>query len=181
MHTRKDSTESQSKHRRSVGSEQRGYRTKKSKSAATGRTRGQGAARQGSRRAKPSVSRAKSKGARDGGPRARRSGVAGAGRSKATKRKARGNPSRTRASASKRVGQRSGGSRAPRSGRRYGPRASEKVGEVMHEMKHGQLRRGRSGKKVTDRRQAIAIALSEARREGAKVPEPPAKRKRSAG
>lgn len=40
----------------------------------------------------------------------------------------------------------------------------------MHEMKRGQLRSGRSGKKVKNRKQAIAIGLSQARREGAKVP-----------
>jgi hypothetical protein len=40
----------------------------------------------------------------------------------------------------------------------------------MHEMKHGTLKSGRSGKKVTSRKQAIAIGLSEARREGGKVP-----------
>ena len=40
----------------------------------------------------------------------------------------------------------------------------------MHEMKRGKLRSGRSGKKVTSRKQAIAIGLSEARREGGKVP-----------
>jgi uncharacterized protein DUF6496 len=40
----------------------------------------------------------------------------------------------------------------------------------MHEMKRGQLKSGRSGRKVTSRKQAIAIGLSEARRSGAKVP-----------
>ena len=40
----------------------------------------------------------------------------------------------------------------------------------MHEMKRGQLKSGRSGKRVTSRKQAIAIGLSEARRAGAKVP-----------
>ena len=44
----------------------------------------------------------------------------------------------------------------------------------MDEMKHGTLRSGRSGKKVTNPRQAIAIGLSEARRTGAKVPKQPA-------
>lgn len=43
----------------------------------------------------------------------------------------------------------------------------------MHEMKHGQLRSGGSGKKVTNPKQAIAIGLSKARREGAKVPPNP--------
>jgi hypothetical protein len=57
---------------------------------------------------------------------------------------------------------------------RYGRKAQSKVKRAMHEMKHGQLRSGRSGKKVTSRKQAIAIGLSEARREGARVPKKPA-------
>jgi hypothetical protein len=55
-------------------------------------------------------------------------------------------------------------------GQKYGRKASEKVEKVMHERKHGTLRSGGSGKKVTSRKQAIAIGLSEARRAGAKVP-----------
>ena len=53
---------------------------------------------------------------------------------------------------------------------RYGKKAQSKVKRAMHERKHGTLRSGRSGKKVTSRKQAIAIGLSEARRAGAKVP-----------
>ena len=53
---------------------------------------------------------------------------------------------------------------------KYGKKASDKVEENMHEMKRGKLKSGRSGKKVTSRKQAIAIGLSEARREGGKVP-----------
>lgn len=52
---------------------------------------------------------------------------------------------------------------------KYSKRAGDKVGEVMHEMKEGKLKSG-SGKKVTSRKQAIAIGLSEARKDGAKVP-----------
>jgi hypothetical protein len=48
--------------------------------------------------------------------------------------------------------------------------ASSKVAKVMRERKHGTLKSGRSGKKVTSRKQAIAIGLSEARKSGAKVP-----------
>lgn len=59
--------------------------------------------------------------------------------------------------------------------RKYGKKAAKKVERVMRERKQGKLRSGRSGKKVTSRKQAIAIGLSEARREGAKVP-PPKKR-----
>ena len=53
---------------------------------------------------------------------------------------------------------------------KYGRQAAKKVKRAMHERKHGTLRSGRSGKKVTSRKQAIAIGLSEARRSGAKVP-----------
>jgi len=54
--------------------------------------------------------------------------------------------------------------------RKYGPKAQEKVERSMREMKQGKLRSGRSGKKVTSRKQAIAIGLSEARAAGGKVP-----------
>ena len=54
--------------------------------------------------------------------------------------------------------------------RKYGEKAHEKVEKAMHERKRGTLRSGRSGKKVTSRKQAIAIGLSEARRGGGKVP-----------
>ncbi|HET6974951.1 MAG TPA: DUF6496 domain-containing protein [Pyrinomonadaceae bacterium] len=53
---------------------------------------------------------------------------------------------------------------------RYGKKASEKVEKAMHERKQGTLKSGRSGKKVTSKKQAIAIGLSEARAEGGKVP-----------
>jgi hypothetical protein len=53
---------------------------------------------------------------------------------------------------------------------RYGSKASEKVEKAMHERKKGTLKSGRSGKKVKSRKQAIAIGLSEARKEGGKVP-----------
>ena len=53
---------------------------------------------------------------------------------------------------------------------RYSKKASKKVEKAMHERKHGTLKSGRSGKKVTSKKQAIAIGLSEARAEGAKVP-----------
>ncbi len=52
---------------------------------------------------------------------------------------------------------------------KYSKGAEEKVGEVMHEMKEGKLKTG-TGKKVTNPKQAIAIALSEAREEGGKAP-----------
>src|SRR5262249_28820936 len=52
---------------------------------------------------------------------------------------------------------------------KYGKKAQSKVKRAMHEGKHGTLTSGRSGRKVKSRKQAIAIGLSEARREGAKV------------
>ena len=55
--------------------------------------------------------------------------------------------------------------------RRYSKKASKKVARVMRERKRGTLRSGRSGKKVTSRKQAIAIGLSEARAAGARIPE----------
>ncbi|HYC79709.1 MAG TPA: DUF6496 domain-containing protein [Candidatus Binatia bacterium] len=55
---------------------------------------------------------------------------------------------------------------------RYGKKAQQKVKTVMKEYKAGKLKSGGSGKKVTNRKQAIAIGLSEARKKGAKVPPP---------
>jgi hypothetical protein len=57
--------------------------------------------------------------------------------------------------------------------RKYSKAASAKVERAMHEMKEGKLRSGGNGKKVTSRKQAVAIGLSEARREGKKVPRKP--------
>lgn len=54
--------------------------------------------------------------------------------------------------------------------RRYSRASQQAVKRTMHERKEGTLRSGRSGKKVTSRKQAIAIGLSEARKSGAKVP-----------
>ena len=67
--------------------------------------------------------------------------------------------------------------------RKYSKKASKKVEKVMRERKQGKLRSGRSGKKVTSRKQAIAIGLSEARRSGAKVPKKRAssRKKKSGG
>ena len=53
---------------------------------------------------------------------------------------------------------------------KYSKKTGEKVEKVMREKKKGTLKSGRSGKKVTSRKQAIAIGLSEARKAGAKVP-----------
>ncbi|MCW3083964.1 MAG: hypothetical protein JWP12_1330 [Bacteroidetes bacterium] len=62
---------------------------------------------------------------------------------------------------------------------KYGKKASEKVEKSLHEMKHGELRSG-SGEKVTSRKQAIAIGLSEAREAGGKVPKKTVAKKTSA-
>jgi len=53
---------------------------------------------------------------------------------------------------------------------RYGEKAAKKVEQAMHEMHKGTLHSGKSGKKVTSRKQAIAIGLSQARKAGGKVP-----------
>jgi hypothetical protein len=83
-----------------------------------------------------------------------------------------------RKKSSSKTGARKTGSRKTGS-RRYGAKASKKVGRSMHEMKEGSLRSGRSGKRVTNPKQAIAIGLSEARREGGKVPSRPRKKRSS--
>lgn len=53
---------------------------------------------------------------------------------------------------------------------KYGKKAQEKVEKAVHEMKRGKLKSGKSGKKVSSRKQAIAIGLSQARKAGGKVP-----------
>lgn len=53
---------------------------------------------------------------------------------------------------------------------KYGKKAQESVERAMHKMKEGKLKSGKSGKAVKSKKQAIAIALSEARKKGAKVP-----------
>jgi hypothetical protein len=60
---------------------------------------------------------------------------------------------------------------------KYGKKAGEKVERAMRERKRGTLKSGRSGRRVTSRKQAIAIGLSEARRSGAKVPKKKGSRK----
>ena len=63
---------------------------------------------------------------------------------------------------------------------RYGKKAQQKVKRAMHERKKGKLKSGRSGKKVTSRKQAIAIGLSEARKKGKKVPKRKSAKRKSA-
>ena len=54
---------------------------------------------------------------------------------------------------------------------KYGKKAQQEVDKAMHEMKRGDLKSGKSGKKVTSRDQAVAIGLSKAREKGGKVPD----------
>jgi len=54
--------------------------------------------------------------------------------------------------------------------RKYGEKSQKSVKNAMHEFKRGQLKSGKSGKTVKNRKQAIAIGLSKARKKGAKVP-----------
>lgn len=61
--------------------------------------------------------------------------------------------------------------------KKYGEKATTKVAKAMHERKRGTLTSGRSGRKVTSKKQAIAIGLSEARAEGGKVPKKRAEKK----
>ena len=63
--------------------------------------------------------------------------------------------------------------------KKYGKKAQDKVEKAMHERKRGTLKSGSSGKKVKSRKQAIAIGLSEARREGGKVPSKKSSKKSS--
>lgn len=53
---------------------------------------------------------------------------------------------------------------------KFGPKAQKEVEKAVHEMKEGKLKSGHSGKKVTSRKQAVAIGLSKARKAGGKVP-----------
>lgn len=55
---------------------------------------------------------------------------------------------------------------------KFGPKAQKEVETAMHEMKRGELKSGKSGKKVTSKKQAVAIGLSKARHSGAKAPKP---------
>jgi hypothetical protein len=62
---------------------------------------------------------------------------------------------------------------------KYAKLAQKKVKRALHEMKHGELKSGNSGKTVKSRDQAIAIGLSEARKAGAKVPQKASKSRRT--
>jgi hypothetical protein len=87
-----------------------------------------------------------------------------------TKKKSPAKKSTTKKSATKKAAKKTS---AKKSTRKYSPSAGKQVKTEMHEMHQGKLKSGRSGKKVTNPKQAIAIGLSEARKKGAKVPPNP--------
>jgi hypothetical protein len=62
--------------------------------------------------------------------------------------------------------------------RKYSKKASDEVKKAVHKQKKGTLKSGRSGKKVTSRKQAVAIGLSEARKKGAKAPKKKSSKKK---
>jgi len=62
--------------------------------------------------------------------------------------------------------------------RKYSKKASEQVKKAVRKQKKGTLKSGKSGKKVTSRKQAVAIGLSEARKKGAKVPKKQSSKKK---
>ena len=103
---------------------------------------------------------------------------------KASKKKSAGRKSSTKKSSSKKsTGRKSAAKKSSAkkssskksSGRKYGKAVGNQVKREMHEMHEGKLKSGRSGAKVTNPKQAIAIALSEARKKGEKVPPNPNK------
>lgn len=63
--------------------------------------------------------------------------------------------------------------------RKYSKKSGEEVKKAVHKQKRGELKSGRSGKKVTSRKQAVAIGLSEARKKGEKVPNSSSKKRKS--
>jgi hypothetical protein len=95
----------------------------------------------------------------------------------ATKKSSTKKAATKKAPAKKSSAKKSGTKKSPakKSGRKYGSAVGKQVQTEMHEMHEGKLKSGRSGKKVTNPKQAIAIALSEARKKGEKVPENPNK------
>jgi hypothetical protein len=105
---------------------------------------------------------------------------------KASKKKSAGRKSSTKKTSSKKSSSRSTAAKKSTkkssakkssskksSGRKYGKAVGKQVKREMHEMHEGKLKSGRSGKKVTNPKQAVAIALSEARKKGEKVPPNP--------
>jgi hypothetical protein len=109
---------------------------------------------------------------------ARKTAARKSGARKSSARKTGARKTGSRKTSARKTSARKTTSRRSTGGRKYGPKASQKVEKVMRERKRGTLRSGGSGKKVTSRKQAIAIGLSEARRAGAKVPSRRASRKK---
>jgi hypothetical protein len=97
---------------------------------------------------------------------------------KSSTKKAAAKKSPAKKSASKKTATKKTASKkssAKKSGRKYSSGVGKQVKTEMHEMHQGKLKSGGSGKKVTNPKQAIAIALSEARKKGEKVPDNPNK------
>jgi hypothetical protein len=102
------------------------------------------------------------------------------GRKKAaTRKKTTTKKSTVKKSTAKKSSAKKTGATRKKSTRKYSRATSDNVHTELDEMKKGTLRSGRSGKKVTSRKQAIAIGLSEARASGKKVPPNPNARKKS--
>ena len=93
----------------------------------------------------------------------------------ATKKAAKKAAKKSAKKATKKVAAKKTAAKKSSSTRKYSPSASKDVEREMKAMKQGKLKSGRSGKTVTSRKQAIAIGLSEARKEGKKVPPAPKK------
>jgi hypothetical protein len=98
---------------------------------------------------------------------------------KSTVKKSAAKKSAAKKSAAKKSAAKKAGATRKKSTRKYSRATSDNVHTELDEMKKGTLRSGRSGKKVTSRKQAIAIGLSEARASGKKVPPNPNARKKS--
>jgi hypothetical protein len=108
----------------------------------------------------------------------KKSGSKKATAKKASSKKSAAKKSPSKKSPSKKAASKKSASKkssAKKSARKYGPSAGKQVETEMREMHQGKLKSGRSGKKVTNPKQAIAIGLSEARKKGAKVPPTPNK------
>ena len=94
---------------------------------------------------------------------------------KKASRKAPARKAAAKKTVARKAAKKAAGTKAPakKASRKYSPQASQQVATEMHEMHEGTLKIGRSNKKVTNPKQAIAIGLSEARKKGAEVPPNP--------
>ncbi|HZT14056.1 MAG TPA: DUF6496 domain-containing protein [Candidatus Baltobacteraceae bacterium] len=137
---------------------------------ARGMARRKSSGRKSSSRKKSTGARKKSTGGRKKSTGGRKKSTGGRKKSTGGRKKSTGGRKKS-TGGRKKSSSRKGGRK--KSGRKYGPKAGRKVERSMREMKRGELKSGRSGKKVKSRKQAIAIGLSEARRSGGKVPPNP--------